>query len=161
MFSINSVNAVINVVAAENFYGNVAELIGGNKVKVKSIIDNSNIDPHAFTELTTTATMVSKAQVVIFNGYDYDWWMQKLLQNNAQKSKIHIIKISDIVQHQSNNPHLWYMPSTFTELAKELKKTFANIEPQHEEYFNENLNNFIHEFDTIHKMVKKNKRKAC
>ena len=38
----------INVVAAENFYGDVARQIGGDDVTVASIMSNPDQDPHLF-----------------------------------------------------------------------------------------------------------------
>src|SRR6266702_7083392 len=38
----------IQIVAAENFYGDIAHQIGGSRVNVTSIISDPNIDPHTF-----------------------------------------------------------------------------------------------------------------
>ena len=38
----------IAVVAAENFYGDVARQVGGDRVKVASIMNNPDQDPHLF-----------------------------------------------------------------------------------------------------------------
>ena len=40
--------APIDIVAAENFYGDVAQQIGGPQVKVTSILSNPDQDPHLF-----------------------------------------------------------------------------------------------------------------
>ena len=40
--------AVVHVVAAENFWGNIASQIGGHDVQVTSLITNPNADPHLF-----------------------------------------------------------------------------------------------------------------
>jgi hypothetical protein len=41
----------IEVVAAENFYGNVAQQIGGDRVSVTSVLSNPDQDPHLFEVL--------------------------------------------------------------------------------------------------------------
>ena len=38
----------IAIVAAENFYGDVAQQIGGDEVSVASILSNPDQDPHLF-----------------------------------------------------------------------------------------------------------------
>jgi len=38
----------IALVAAENFYGNVAQQIGGDRVSVTSILNSPDQDPHLF-----------------------------------------------------------------------------------------------------------------
>ena len=61
--------ANIKVVAAENFYANVAELIGGGYVEATSIITNPEADPHSFATSPSTAIAVNDAQVIIYNAY--------------------------------------------------------------------------------------------
>src|SRR5712692_8896492 len=38
----------INVVAAENFYGNIVQQLGGSHVKVTSILSDPSADPHKY-----------------------------------------------------------------------------------------------------------------
>src|ERR1700734_1639685 len=70
----------VKVVAAENFYGDIAAQIGGADVAVTSILTNPDQDPHLFEASTETAKALTEARVVILNGADYDPWMEKLLQ---------------------------------------------------------------------------------
>ena len=69
----------VKVVAAENFYGDVARQIGGDNVAVTSILTNPDDDPHLFEASAETAKALADAKVVIVNGVDYDPWMEKLL----------------------------------------------------------------------------------
>src|SRR5271157_4827940 len=69
----------VKVVAAENFYGDLATQIGGDNVAVTSILSNPDDDPHLFEASPETAKALSDAKVVIVNGVDYDPWMEKLL----------------------------------------------------------------------------------
>ena len=69
----------VKVVAAENFYGDIARQIGGDHVAVTSILSNPDDDPHLFEASPATARALADARVVIVNGVDYDPWMEKLL----------------------------------------------------------------------------------
>ena len=69
----------VKVVAAENFYGDLASQIGGANVAVTSILSNPEDDPHLFEASPETAKALTDAKVVIVNGVDYDPWMEKLL----------------------------------------------------------------------------------
>ena len=40
--------STITVVAAENFYGDIARQLGAGRVSVTSIISDPNIDPHEY-----------------------------------------------------------------------------------------------------------------
>jgi ABC-type Zn uptake system ZnuABC Zn-binding protein ZnuA len=66
----------IAVVAAENFYGDVARQIGGDRVTVVSIMNSPDQDPHLFETTPTTVRQIATAQIVILNGANYDPWME-------------------------------------------------------------------------------------
>ena len=72
-------DAKIPVVAAENFYGDVVQQLGGDRVDVTSILSNPDQDPHLFEASPSVARALSTAALVIYNGVDYDPWMAKLL----------------------------------------------------------------------------------
>src|SRR5579859_3359344 len=71
-------SSAIKIVAAENFYGNIAQQLGGNKVQVLSILSDPNADPHEYESSVKDAEAVTNADIVIKNGDDYDTWMDKL-----------------------------------------------------------------------------------
>src|SRR5690348_13907005 len=62
----------INVVAAENFWGSLAAQLGGSHVKVTSIIDNPEADPHDYEPTAADARAVAAARLTIVNGVGYD-----------------------------------------------------------------------------------------
>src|SRR5271154_4702667 len=62
----------IGVVAAENFYGDVASQIGGAQVRVTSILSNRDEDPHLFEASPSVARAISAARIVVYSGIDYD-----------------------------------------------------------------------------------------
>jgi len=120
----------IKVVAAENFYGDLATQIGGPNVAVTSILSNPDADPHLFETSPSTARAMAAAQVVICNGADYDPWMGKLL--SASGGKPHTIVAADLIGRTSgDNPHLWYDPATFPAVAKALTDDLKTLDPGH------------------------------
>ena len=52
----------VAVVAAENFYGDVARQIGGDRVAVTSIMNNPDQDPHLFETTPTTVRQIGAAK---------------------------------------------------------------------------------------------------
>ena len=70
---------VITVVAAENFWGSIAAQLGGGHVKVTSIIDNPDADPHDYEPTAADARTVAGARFAVVNGIGYDAWADKLL----------------------------------------------------------------------------------
>ncbi len=121
----------IRIVAAENFYGDIARQIGGANVAVTSILTNPDQDPHEFEASPSTAQTLADARLVICNGADYDPWAVKLLSASPSPSR-EIIVVATLAHKQAgDNPHVWYEPGTASALASALAETFAKLDPAH------------------------------
>lgn len=121
--------AGLNVVAAENFYGDVATQLAGQDAKVTSILSNPDQDPHLFEASPSVARSLSEARIVIYNGADYDPWMAKLLKA-AKASDRRVIVIADLVHKKAgDNPHLWYDPANTAMAARSLSAAFIAADP--------------------------------
>ena len=119
----------IKIVAAENFYGGVAEQIAGSEATVTSILSNPNQDPHEFTTDAATAKAVADADIVIYNGIGYDDWMEKLLGTGGKKDRV-VIKVADLIgAKDGDNPHIWYDPRTMPALAEALESALIKNHP--------------------------------
>ena len=57
----NTGSSKISIVAAEDFYGEVAQAVGGEHVDVHSIIDKPNMDPHEYEPTPASSKLVSDA----------------------------------------------------------------------------------------------------
>jgi zinc/manganese transport system substrate-binding protein len=135
--------APIQIVAAENFYGDLAQQIGGDLVAVTSILTNPDQDPHLFEASPSTARQLDTARLVILNGADYDPWMVKLLgaSRNSRRETIEVAKL--LHREPGANPHLWYDPETMPKLAEALSKPLEAHDPEHMRAYERNLNAFI------------------
>lgn len=115
----------IKIVAAENFYGDVAKQIGGDAVEVVSILTNPDQDPHLFEVSPSVARNISDARIVIANGIDYDPWVDTLLKASPSQDR-KVIIVSDLAGKKAgDNPHLWYDPRNVTAMARELSSELA------------------------------------
>src|SRR5690349_95330 len=99
--------APVSVVAAENFYGDIARQIGGARVNVTSILNNPDQDPHLFETSPATVRQLANAQIVIFNGAGYDAWVEKLLAAAPRPKRVPISAAQLTGRKAGDNPHLW------------------------------------------------------
>lgn len=121
----------IAIVAAENFYGDVAAQVGGAHVTVTSILANPDQDPHLFEASASTARALAAARIVLYNGADYDPWMSKLLSASRAPARVAIEVAALMGKKTGDNPHLWYDPATMPAVAKALTATLATLDPDH------------------------------
>ncbi|HVM81678.1 MAG TPA: zinc ABC transporter substrate-binding protein [Stellaceae bacterium] len=133
----------IPIVAAENFYGDLAMQIGGPDVTVTSILTNPEQDPHLFEASASTARAIAGARVVILNGADYDPWMQKLLSASRAPGRETIEAAKLLHKKAGDNPHLWYDPATMPAVAKALAATLARLDPDHRAGYEQRLAAFL------------------
>ena len=129
----------LTIVAAENFYGDVAQQLAGPDAKVTSILSNPDDDPHSFEASPSVARAIADARIVIANGADYDPWMEKLLGAGRSASRT-TIKVADLVGRKpGDNPHLWYDPATMPAFAKALSAALAAADPAHRADYEQRL----------------------
>jgi zinc/manganese transport system substrate-binding protein len=132
----------VKIVAAENFYGDVAKQLGGANVSVSSILTNPDQDPHLFEASASTARSIADARIVILNGADYDPWMVKLLSASPRSSR-EVVEVAALVDKKAgDNPHLWYAPNTMPALAKRLTALLATVDSDHRADYQQRLNRF-------------------
>src|SRR5215470_4890042 len=121
----------IAVVAAENFYGDIARQIGGDRVAVVSIMNNPDQDPHLFETTPATVRQIAKAQIVVANGANYDPWMEKLLAATPRAGRV-VITAADLTGRKAgDNPHLWYDPKTMPAVATAIAEALSKADPAH------------------------------
>ncbi len=133
----------IAVVAAENFYGDVARQIGGARVAVTSVLGNPDQDPHLFEATPAIVRQIAAAKVVVYNGAAYDSWMDKLLKVTAAPGRV-VIAAADLVPKRAgDNPHLWYDPSTMPAVAAALAAALDTIDPARKDDYAARLKTFL------------------
>jgi len=133
----------LKLVAAENFYGNVAHQIGGLQVEVVSVMSNPDQDPHLFETSPAVLRQLAAARIAIYNGADYDPWMPKLL-NATSKPERTVIVAADLVHKKAgDNPHLWYDPPTMPAVARALAAALEKADPDHAADYQARLATFL------------------
>lgn len=121
----------IAVVAAENFYGDIARQIGGDRVAVVSIMNNPDQDPHLFETTPSIVRQLAAAQIAILNGANYDPWMDKLLAATPRAGRT-VISVAQLTGRKpGDNPHLWYDPVTMPAVATALAEALAKADSAH------------------------------
>jgi zinc/manganese transport system substrate-binding protein len=129
----------IKIVAAENFYGDIARQIGGPDVTVSSILGNPDQDPHLFEASPSVAREIASARLVIGNGIDYDPWMDKLLRAARSDNRQEIVVANLAGKKPGDNPHIWYDPAIMLSLARTLAGTLSSLDPAHKDDYQQRL----------------------
>jgi zinc/manganese transport system substrate-binding protein len=143
----------LNVVAAENVYGNIASQIGGRHVSVTSILTNPNADPHLFEPNTATGLAVAKAKLVIQNGLGYDAFMTKL-EDSADNGGFDLIVADALgIDSADANPHLWYDVPRLDYIAYQIADALWHQDPAHKAAYRRGERRFVRSLRPLHQEV--------
>ncbi|HKM87127.1 MAG TPA: zinc ABC transporter substrate-binding protein [Xanthobacteraceae bacterium] len=143
----------IALVAAENFYGGVAQQIGGDRVAVTSILSNPDQDPHLFEVSPTMIRQIAAAQIVVYNGADYDPWIERLLKVMPKPVRAVIVAADLVNRKAGDNPHLWYDPSTMPAVARALAATLSAADPAYKDDYAARLKTFLASLEPLNEKI--------
>jgi zinc/manganese transport system substrate-binding protein len=149
----------IAVVAAENFYGDIARQIGGERVAVISIMNNPDQDPHLFETTPAIVRQLAGAQIAILNGANYDPWMDKLLAAAPRAGRIVISAAQLTGRKPGDNPHLWYDPVTMPAVATAFAEALGKADSAHASDYTARLKTTLAALDRISQRVTQLKAK--
>jgi zinc/manganese transport system substrate-binding protein len=131
----NTGSAVISVVAAENFWGSLAEQLGGTHVKVLSIINSPDADPHDYEATTADGRAIAGAQLAIVNGVGYDEWATKLADANPAPART-VLTVGELVGAKAgDNPHRWYNPANVRAVIDAITADYKLADPADAAFF--------------------------
>jgi zinc/manganese transport system substrate-binding protein len=143
--SATSSSGKLNVVAAEDFWGSIAEQLGGDRVEVTNIITNPAADPHDYEPTSEDARTMAAAQIAIVNGIGYDPWASKLLAANPSSGRT-VLTVGDLLGlREGDNPHQWYSPASVQKAIERITDDYKRADPGHASYFDARQ----HRFETV------------
>ena len=133
---------ILSVVAAENFWGDIASQIGGSHVNVTSIITDPSADPHQYESNAHDGLAVAQSSVMITNGLGYDDAISKLLSSSPKADRTLLVAANVLGAKTGDNPHLWYDTPRLPQVARAIEAAFAAKDPADRADFERNLQTF-------------------
>jgi len=155
----SAADGTITIVAAQNFYGDIARRIGGDRVSVASIMSNPDQDPHLFETTPGVVRQIADARIVIVNGANYDLWMDKLIAAAPRPGRT-IISAAQLVNAKAgDNPHLWYAPATMPAVARAIAAALTQADSAHAADYAARLARTLADLDRVAQRVAQIKAK--
>lgn len=124
----------IAVVASTNVWGSVVQAVGGDEVTVKSIINDSSADPHAYEAKPDDTSALAAAKLVVYNGGGYDDFFPKLVDSSAKDART-IVTFDLSGKGEGTNEHVWYDLPTVGKVAEKVAEELGAIAPDKKDTF--------------------------
>ena len=153
-------DGIVDVVASTSVYGDIVRTVGGDKVRVESIITRTSQDPHSYEATTQDKLVVSKAELLVENGGGYDGFIHKLADDAGldHGRVLNAVELSGLVpeeqagasqdadghghEHAGFNEHVWYSLPAMARLADAVAAKLGELEPSSAGTFRSNAEAF-------------------
>lgn len=143
----------LTVVASVNQWGTLAAQIGGEHVKVTSVLNGTNVDAHDFEPTTADISRFTTSQVAVVNGANYDAWATKALSSLQNISVVNAA--TTVGAGSSDNAHLWFSKDARAAVAEALKNAYSQLLPEHKDYFQEQFDEWKSQEDELTSKIEK------
>jgi ABC-type Zn uptake system ZnuABC Zn-binding protein ZnuA len=156
--------AKLNVVASSSDLASIAELIGGNLISVKYIVDGRS-DPHFVEVLPSYMVLVSRADLYLKIGLGLDFWAQPII-DGSRNGRLKVADCSEGVEvlekpsgpvsallgdvHPQGNPHYWLDPANGLIIARNIANALSEADPANKSAYDAGLKNFT---DRLNKKI--------
>ncbi|MGG7176815.1 metal ABC transporter solute-binding protein, Zn/Mn family [Clostridium paraputrificum] len=124
------------------------EAIGGDKVEVTTLVPE-NTEPHDFDFKPRDLEKVMNEKLFIYNGLGMEDWLSQL--EGKDINLIDSSKDADIIRNgNKTDPHLWLSLKGATSQSYNIKNALVEVDPDNEDYYEENYNKFKAELDGLY-----------
>jgi ABC-type Zn uptake system ZnuABC Zn-binding protein ZnuA len=148
--------ATVRIVSATADLASIAEMVGGDKVKVETICRGS-ADPHFVEILPSYMVKVARADIYLKVGLDLDFWSTQIIDGSGN-GEIHVVDCSSTIEplevpntavnpsmgdvHIKGNPHYWLDPQNGLHIAEAITDALLKVDAGNSDYYNESLQEF-------------------
>ncbi len=134
---------IVTAVASISAWGSILAEIGGEHVRVTSIITNPDTDPHDYEPTPADARLIAGATLVVENGVGYDSWLPKAVaaSPNPDRTVIDVGRLTATAD--DGNPHRWYSPTDVAKVADRITAELKRIDPADAAYYDSRQQSFL------------------
>ena len=138
-----STEGKIKVTTTLNYYVNLIEEIGGDKVEVTGLMKEGE-DPHLYVATAGDVEKLQNADLVVYGGLHLEGKMSDIFANLNNK---YILNLGDqldknLLHKEDENtydPHVWFNTKFWAIQAKAVADKLTEMSPENKDYFENNL----------------------
>ncbi len=120
------------------------------------------VDPHLYKATQGDLELLSEATIVFYSGLHLEGKMAEILER-LKRTK-NVIAVTDEIDrsylihppHTQNvyDPHVWFDVSLWIQAVKKVGKSLMELDTLHRAFYEENMNWYIKQLDSLHLTVK-------
>jgi manganese/iron transport system substrate-binding protein len=142
-----SVDGKIDVVTTISTLNSFVQGVGGNKVRITSIVP-VGASPETYEPTPQDVATITKAKVLVENGAGLETWLDRLLRN-AASPKLQTVVASDGLPVINDNPHLWMDPQYAKHYVLQIRDGLIAVDPADANTFRINAMHYNNALDAL------------
>jgi manganese/zinc/iron transport system substrate-binding protein len=148
------------IVTTTGMIGDLAEHLGGDYVKVTSLM-GPGVDPHLYKASEGDVGRMSGADLILYNGLHLEGAMAEVLERLA--SRIPTVAVASGIDDSllltppefkgNHDPHIWFDVSLWMHAADRVASALVEHDPAHAESYLESLSEYHKKLTRLHDYV--------
>ncbi len=137
----------IRVVTTINVLSDWVEKVGGNRVKVRSIITDPRTDIMRY-DPKNDVSLLQRAQIFVNIGRYLEVWAPKLLKmcNNRH---LRVIILTKGIPLMNRNPYIWFDPAAISNSLNEIRRALTKVSSENASMFQRNMEHYQMSIDGL------------
>ena len=150
--NINNGEEKVNVTVSISPIKEFTELIGGDKVKVTSLIAD-NVEPHDVDLKPRDFEKLTKSELFIYKGLGMEDWLEQV-KEQISEDKIKYVDTSEngnpIKTDGKTDPHQWLSLKEAINQCNNIKNALEEVDPKNKTYYEENYEKVKTDFEELY-----------
>lgn len=153
---------MVDVVASFSILGEITQRIGGDRVKVHTLVGPDE-DAHVYQPTPTDAKTLAKAKLVIVNGFGFEGWIDRLVKSSGYRGKsvtasagIQTLKRTGRQEEHDHHdhagdvdPHAWQDLSNAAHYVDNIAQALIEVDPAGTSTYQDNARKFRQEIEAL------------
>ncbi|WP_407641944.1 metal ABC transporter substrate-binding protein [Calothrix rhizosoleniae] len=148
------------VVATSTIIADLTEKIGRDEIQLTSIL-KPGADPHVYEPVPADSRSLEKAKLILYNGYNLEPGLIKLMNSTAQGRKIAVGEAAKPLQIEKKkgqtvpDPHVWGDVKNAIVMTKVIRDALIELSPEDKQVFTQQAQQLIQELQQLDSWITK------
>lgn len=137
----------ISVVTSFFPYYNMTSLLVDDTTTLTNIMP-LNMEVHDYEPSPKDIALLEDADLLIVHGAGIEDWLEPVLQS-IRNDKLRVIRVSDIIEMNLDDPHTWLNPSNGLRQFEMIKDALKEVNPASSDHYDEQFDHYLPEFNEL------------
>ena len=140
----------LSVVTSFSILEDLVNQLGGQHVNVINLVGR-NSDAHMYQPKPSDAVAIMNADLVVFNGLEFEGWISRLIVNTEYKNRQLIASsgVNVIINDGETDPHAWQSFHNLRIYIDNITQTLIELRPQYDVAFKRNKQRLLEALDLL------------